>query len=190
MRLRSGGCNSLPAAWGWQLMRGRWFGRSPHLCMLAAQNKTSRVGLRNLLAILVGYFTLDIADVLSAIDYTGLRSQPRLPHRTEEMDTQRHGGEGFTGRQRRREGHAHGRIGQVAQHAAVKSAHGVGMLRPCLEYPNRATAADLFDVKANQFRDGRFGSQYFLDERMRTCGSICRAFVGHVFPLWIGFFTA
>src|SRR2546427_6247631 len=67
----------------------------------------------------------------------------------------------------RHEGHPHGRVREIAQHAAVQRAHRVGVLRAGLHRTDRASIADLVDVKAEKIGDGHFRRERSLDEWMR-----------------------
>src|SRR5260221_155315 len=82
---------------------------------------------------------------------------PASADRLEEVDLELEGGERLALVEARRVGHAHGRVRDVAEHAAVQRAHRVQMPGPRVERDDRAPGVHEGEGEADQGRDGGWG---------------------------------
>src|SRR6266540_6066662 len=108
--------------------------------------------------VVVGEVTLDEAHSLPGFHEAPDGSELGGPHRLQEIDLQLDGREGLAFRQRACVGDAHGRIGDVAEHAAVKCAHRIRVLPARRQLDHRLAGRDRGQRESDQRRDGGRGT--------------------------------
>src|SRR5438552_11727170 len=108
--------------------------------------------------LIVGDVTLDEAHRLPAFHEAPEGPELGVPHGLQEIDLQLDGREGLAFRQRACVGDAHGRIGDVAEHAAVKCAHRIRVLPARRQLDHRLAGRDRGQRESDQRRDGGRGT--------------------------------
>ena len=122
---------------------------------MSAQNKARRARFRDQLSVFINDVAFHIADCPATMGDPAFRSQFRFPHWPDKIDLQLHRRKRFARFQRACKRDSHRSVRDVAQNAAVNCAHWVCMLRPGLQYNQRAAISMVRHFKPNQPRGRR-----------------------------------
>lgn len=147
--------------------------------LVAAESHAGAGGEGDAVAFGISDCAFGEADCFAALYDAAFGREAIFPDRLEEIDFEFESGEGLVVGECGSVGESHGGIGDVAQDAAVKSAHGIGVIVARFEGQQGFARANFFEAETNQLRDWRRGNftaypsfqllQFFAHDALPFC---------------------